>query len=45
MKTNNILRRAGIFLSLFALVMMVSLPTVARSTKTKRPTVAIIRAD
>ncbi len=45
MKINKILRRAGIFLSLFALVTMVSLPTLAKSTKTKRPTVAIIRAD
>ena len=45
MKLNKILRRAGIFLSLFALVTMVSLPTLAKSTKAKRPTVAIIRAD
>jgi thiol-disulfide isomerase/thioredoxin len=45
MKTSKILRRAGIFLSLFALVTMVSLPALAKSTKTKRPTVAIIRAD
>ena len=45
MKSNNILRRAGIILSLFALVTMVSLPTLAKSTRTKRPTVAIIRAD
>ncbi|MCA1601297.1 MAG: hypothetical protein LC776_06520 [Acidobacteria bacterium] len=46
MKTKTILGRAGILLSLFALVTMVSLPTLAaRSTKTKRPTVAVIRAD
>ncbi|MCA1605820.1 MAG: hypothetical protein LC775_10185 [Acidobacteria bacterium] len=46
MKTKTILGRAGILLSLFALVTMVSLPTLAaRSTKSKRPTVAIIKAD
>jgi thiol-disulfide isomerase/thioredoxin len=45
MKTSKILRPAGIVLSLFALVTMVSLPALAVSTKTKRPTVAIIRAN
>lgn len=45
MKTNNILRRAGILLSFFALIGMVSLPALAKSPRGKRPTVAIIRAD
>jgi thiol-disulfide isomerase/thioredoxin len=45
MKSNNILRRAGILLSLFALVTMIALPALAKSPKGKRPTVAIIRAD
>lgn len=45
MKTNNILRRAGILLSLFALATMVSLPALAKTPKAKHPTVAIIRAD
>jgi thiol-disulfide isomerase/thioredoxin len=45
MKTKTIMQRVGILLSLFALATMVSLPSLAKSTKTKRPTVAIIRAD
>lgn len=47
MQTSNILRRAGILVSFLALAVMVAAPALARSTKTKtkRPTVAIIRAD
>ena len=45
MKNNNALRRAGILLSLIALVGMASLPALAKTPKGKRPTVAIIRAD
>jgi thiol-disulfide isomerase/thioredoxin len=45
MKTKNILRRGGIVLSLLALVTMISLPSMAKSPKGKRPTVAVIRAD
>jgi thiol-disulfide isomerase/thioredoxin len=41
---NSILRRAGIIFSILALTMLVA-PAGTAKTKTKRPTVAIIRAD
>ncbi len=45
MKINHTLRRAGILLSFIALIGMISLPALAKTSKAKRPTVAIIRAD
>ncbi|HEV8371463.1 MAG TPA: thioredoxin domain-containing protein [Pyrinomonadaceae bacterium] len=41
---NSILRRAGIIFSILALTVLVAPAGIAK-TKTKRPTVAIIRAD
>jgi thiol-disulfide isomerase/thioredoxin len=47
MQTKNTLRRAGVLVSFLALAAMLALPALAKTpnTKTKRPTVAIIRAD
>lgn len=45
MRTRNTLRRAGILFSFLFLAAMVALPTLAKSPKPRRPTVAIIRAD
>ena len=41
---NSILRRAGIIFSILALTVLIASAGIAK-TKTKRPTVAIIRAD
>ncbi len=47
MQTNNNLRRVGTFFSFIALAAMLALPVLAKTPKptTRRPTVAIIRAD
>ena len=47
MQTKNTLRRAGVLVSFLALAAMMALPALAKTpnAKTKRPTVAIIRAD
>ena len=47
MRTRNNLRRAGALFSLLALSAMLALPAVAKTpnAKTRRPTVAVIRAD
>jgi len=47
MQTKNTLRRAGVLVSFLVLAAMMALPALAKtpSAKTKRPTVAIIRAD
>lgn len=45
MQINSTLRRAGILFSFLALVAIIAMPTFAKTPKTKRPTVVIIRAD
>lgn len=45
MRINNILRRAGIVFSFLAVATMIALQALAQTPKTKRPTVAIIRAE
>lgn len=45
MRITNASRRAGIVLFVLALAAMIAFPAVAQTPKSKRPTVAIIRAE
>jgi thiol-disulfide isomerase/thioredoxin len=45
MRTNNTLRRAGIVFSFLALATMIALPALAKTSKARRPIVAIIKAE
>ncbi len=45
MRTKNMLRRAGVMFGFLALAALLALPALAKTPKSKRPTVAIIRAE
>lgn len=45
MKVNNTLRRAGVIFGFLAIAAVIALPALAKAPKSKRPTVAVIRAE